>query len=118
MVRRRGSTVIVEQSGEARLWLLRMPLDITFEITESPPFALRSRAIGGSMRGLESSYRIVPMAPGIRLEYKGHVVPGFVLFGDIEEYAVRSIGERQFQALADEIERNATVAAPAVADTR
>jgi len=36
VVARRGPTVTVDQAGDARLWLLRMPLEITFEITESP----------------------------------------------------------------------------------
>ena len=49
-----GTSVIVEQSGEAALWVLRMPLDITFDITEFPPNALESRAVAGSLRLLES----------------------------------------------------------------
>ncbi|MBK7792728.1 MAG: hypothetical protein IPJ62_09540 [Betaproteobacteria bacterium] len=47
---RRGATVIVEQSGDATLWLLRLPLDVTFQITEIAPTRLRSRAIAGASR--------------------------------------------------------------------
>ena len=32
VVARQGTTVTVEQSGDAALWLFKMPLDITFEI--------------------------------------------------------------------------------------
>jgi ribosome-associated toxin RatA of RatAB toxin-antitoxin module len=119
VVGRSGSTVRVEESGEAWVWLLRMPLDLTFEITESPPFELRSRAVAGSMHGLESRYSLVPVAADIELHYSGHVTPGFVLFGAIEEYAVRQNVTRQFQALVDEIERRgAPAATPAVAGAR
>jgi hypothetical protein len=106
VVARRGATIVVEQSGDARLWLLRMPLDITFEITEFPPHAVHSRAVAGSLRALDSSYVLTPASPGVRLEYTGHVTPGFVLFGPIEQYAVEQNIARQFQALADEIERS------------
>ena len=115
VVERHGSTVTVEQSGDARLWLLHMPLELTFEISESPPYRLQSHAVAGSMHGLESSYQIVPAASGIVLRYTGHVAPGFHLFGGIEEYAVRQNVTRQFQALADEIERSAAASPPAVA---
>ncbi len=105
IVARSGETVTVDQSGEARLWLLRMPLDMTFEITESPPYGVHSRAVAGSMRALESSYVLTPESGSVRLEYTGHITPGFVLFGPIEQYAVEQNITRQFQALVDEIER-------------
>jgi hypothetical protein len=116
IVDRHGSVVTVRQSGDARLWLLHMPLDLTFEISESPPYRMQSRAVAGSMDGLESQYVIVPAASGVVLRYQGHVAPGFELFGAIEQYAVRENVARQFQALADEIERaGAATAGPAVA---
>ena len=110
VVARRGGTVVVEQSGDAWVWLLRMPLDITFEITESPPWSVRSRLVAGSLRALDSSYVLTPQSRGVRLEYTGHVTPGFVLFGPIEQYAVEQNITRQFQALADEIERASAAA--------
>jgi hypothetical protein len=105
VVARHGTTVIVEQSGAARLWLLRIPLEITFEISESPRHSLRSRAVAGSMRALESRYVLTPTSSGTRLEYTGHVVPGFPFFARTEEYAVGENVTRQFRALVDEIER-------------
>jgi ribosome-associated toxin RatA of RatAB toxin-antitoxin module len=112
VVARHGAIVTVEQSGDARVWLLPLPLDITFEIVELPPSSLRSRAVSGSLRALESSYELTPAAPGMRLDYVGHVAPGFELFGSIELQAVKQNVARQFQALADEIERQ-SAAAPA-----
>ena len=102
---RRGGTVTVQQSGDAALWLFRMPLNITFEIIEIAPGSLQSRAVAGSLRALESSYALSPAASGMRLDYVGRVAPGFELFGQIEKNVVERNVARQFQALADEIER-------------
>ncbi|MBK6337022.1 MAG: SRPBCC family protein [Betaproteobacteria bacterium] len=102
---RRGATVIVEQSGDATLWLLRLPLDVTFEITEIAPTRLRSRAIAGSFPTLESDYRLTPTGSGVRLEYQGRVATGWALFGPLEQLAVERNIARQFQALADAIEQ-------------
>jgi len=105
IVARRGATVTVEQSGDAALWLFKLPLDITFEIMELPPNGLHSRAVAGSLRALASDYTLTSVASGVRLDYEGHVAPGFELFGDIEQMAVQQNVARQFQALANEIER-------------
>jgi carbon monoxide dehydrogenase subunit G len=104
VVARRGSTVTVEQSGDAA-WLVRFPLEITYEINEVPPSRLQSRAVAGSLRSLVSSYTLTPANPGTRLDYSGHVEPGFALFGQIEQTVVERNVARQFQALADEMER-------------
>lgn len=105
VVARRGAIVTVEQSGDAALWLFRIPLDVTFEINETPPNSLQSRAVVGSLRALASSYALTPAAPGIRLDYAGRVALGFEFFGQFEQMAVEHNVSRQFQALADEIER-------------
>ena len=104
VVARRGATVTVEQSGDAALWLFKMPLDITFEINEIAPDTLQSRAVAGSLHALASSYTLTPVASGVRLDYAGHIAPGFAFFGELEQMAVRQNVARQFQALADEIE--------------
>lgn len=105
VIARQGASVTVEQSGDARLWLFRMPLSITFAIVETPPNRLHSRAIAGSLRSLESDYELRSETHGVRLLYAGHVVPGFALFGPFEARAVeRNVG-RQLRALAEEIER-------------
>jgi ribosome-associated toxin RatA of RatAB toxin-antitoxin module len=110
VVSRQGSVVTVEQSGHATLWLLRMPLDITFEVTESPPYRLQSRAVAGSLRAMSSRYQLSPAGRGVRLDYSGRIAPGFRLLAPIERIAVQSNIARQFQALADEIERRGAAA--------
>jgi hypothetical protein len=110
VVARRGSTVTVQQSGDAVLWPFNVPLDITFEVQEIPPYRLKSRATAGSLRALTSSYTLTPDASGLRLSYVGRIAPGFALFGPIEETALAKNVARQFQALADEIERQSAAA--------
>ena len=110
VVVRRGSSVTVEQSGDAGLWLFKWPLDITFEINESPPSNLQSRAVAGSVSVLTSSYALTPATAGIRLDYVGRIEPGVALFGHIGQKAVERNVARQFQALANEIERQGATA--------
>lgn len=107
---RHGTTVTVEQVGDAALWRFKIPLDVTFEIHETRPSSLHSRAVAGSLRTLVSSYTLVPVASGTRLDYAGRVVPGFDFFERLERRAVEQSIARQFQALADEIERQAAAA--------
>ena len=121
VVARRDRMVTVQQSGDATLWVLRLPLDITFEIAEFPPFRLQSRAVAGSLRALESTYLLTQEASGVRLDYTGRVATGFELFGPIEQYAVERNIARQFQALADAIEQRRDAGngeAPDVAGSR
>jgi hypothetical protein len=107
VVSRHGDVVTVEQSGDAELWLLRFPMNITFEIVEHPTDTLRSRALAGSLHSLSSTYTLTPEPTGTRLDYVGRVEPGFELLGELERTAVDQSGRRHFQALADEIERQA-----------
>jgi carbon monoxide dehydrogenase subunit G len=110
VVARSGSRVTVEQSGFAVIWLLKMPVQVTFEVDEDPPNGLQSRSVAGSLRSLTSTYALTPVPSGTRLDYVGHVAPGFELFGRIEQAAVEQNIARQFQALADEIERQGALA--------
>ena len=105
VIAREGTVVTVEQSGDAPVWLLRMPLDVTYRIAEYPPYRLDSRATASALRTLDSSYALAPTAGGVRLAYSGRLAPRRALLGRIEQYAVRQSIVRDFQALADEIER-------------
>ena len=105
VVARDGAKITVEQSGNAALWLFRLPVHVTFEVNELPPDRLRSRTVAGSVRVLASSYVLVPDASGLRLDYAGQIVPGFELVGHIERMMLERNAARHFQALADEIER-------------
>jgi ribosome-associated toxin RatA of RatAB toxin-antitoxin module len=88
VVARSGSKVTVEQSGFAAIWLLKVPVQVTFEVDENPPNGLQSRSVSGSLRSLTSNYVLTPVPSGTRLDYLGHVAPGFEFFGRIEQAAV------------------------------
>lgn len=105
VVARKGATVTVEQSGEVSLWLLRRPLEVTFEITEIAPTRLDSRVVAGDLHAFSSHYVLTPVGGEVRLEYSGTMESGPALFGPIERLAVKQNVARRFQALADEIER-------------
>jgi ribosome-associated toxin RatA of RatAB toxin-antitoxin module len=110
VIARRDASVTVEQSGNALLWLFRMPIEVTFQVEESPPHQLHSHAVAGTLRALTSDYALEPASGGVRLDYVGHVTPGYALFGQIEQTVVERNIARQFQALADEIERQSVAA--------
>jgi hypothetical protein len=95
VIARRGAMVTVEQSGDAALWMLKVPVQVTFEIKEFPPNRLQSRAVAGSLRALTSCYALTPVPSGIRLDYLGRVAPGFDLFGHVEQTAVEQNIKRQ-----------------------
>ena len=107
VVARSGTHLTVAQSGDAPLWLLRMPFDIVYEVTEMPPFRLDSNATSNDVRALASSYRLSRSGTGVRIEYAGNLAPRPALLGRFEQLAIRQGVIREFQALADEIEHAA-----------
>lgn len=111
VVSRRSKGLTVMQSGEASLWLLRMPVEIIFEIQEFPPTRIESRATAGIMQALARSYRLTPSAGGVLLEYEARLVARSALLGGLQQIAVRQSAIREVQALADEIERSYTATA-------
>jgi hypothetical protein len=111
VVSRHGHVVTVEQSDDSLLWPMHWPLHVVYEITELPPDRIESRAVAQLMPMLQSKYTLTATGSGVRLDYSGRVHAGFAGLGDIEEWALRRSVNRQFQALADEIDRNATDAA-------
>jgi ribosome-associated toxin RatA of RatAB toxin-antitoxin module len=102
---RHDALVIVEQSGDAALWAFKLPVHFTFEVTEFPPNRLQSRTLGGSLPALESTYVLEPTGATMQLKYVSHVSTGHGWLGTLEQSTVEKNISRQFQALADEIER-------------
>jgi hypothetical protein len=99
----------VKQSGDVVLWLLHMPLDVTFEITEIAPTRLVSRVVAGNLGALKSCYALTAVGNGVRLDYAGRLKAGDALFSAIERLAIRQNVAGGLQALADEIERQSAV---------
>jgi len=105
--RRSGSTATVEQSGEAMIWLLRAPIDVTYAITEFPPTRLESRTIAGCACRLTSTYSLTRSGSNVLLGYMGRLEMAPAAFASIRQAAAKQTIIRQFQALADEIELRA-----------
>jgi hypothetical protein len=108
VVARRGGAVTVEQFDDAVLWPARWPFRIVYEIREMPPDRLESRASATVLPPLQSTYLLTPTPGGVRLEYTGRVAAGFIGPGEVEQWAIKRAVLRQFEALAHEIERNAS----------
>jgi len=107
VVERRGTHAIVEQSGDAPLWFMRAPVEITYQIDEFPPSRIESSAKADALRAFDSRYQIFPAPEGVRLEYEGRLAPRSAWLDRIEQYALRHAIVAEFQALADRIEREA-----------
>ena len=112
---RAGPQVTVEQSGVAPLWLLSVPMTITYDIVESPPARLRSRATIPGAGVLHSSYALVPTDAGLQLVYLGTIAitPGPMTA--LREGAAERAIEGHFRALADEMERRSKRLGPRMA---
>ena len=112
VVARHDGHVTVEQSGEVSWLLLRWPLDAVYEVDESPMSGLRSHGVAAHAV-LDSVYALAPEGGGVRLRYRGTIMPRDELLGAMERAAGRRVVEREFAALVAEIERREVRAAPA-----
>ena len=107
LVSRRGASVIVEQSGEARFLMFSFPIDVTLEALEFPRSSIRVRALSGNFRHFEGGYHLEP-EPGsnrIALRWVGTIIPDVSLPPLIGEVVMRKRIEDQFVGMVREIER-------------
>lgn len=109
IVARAGETAIVHQKGEAGFFLFHFPMEVTFSVTEQAPTGIRSRAISGTFKEMTGTYDLAPDGSGLRLTYRGRLVPDFRLPPLIGTAAVRAAVEKQFGALVKEIHRRAAL---------
>ena len=112
---RQGNQLVLEQTGEARFLVFSFPIEVRYEVIESPPESITSRAVGGNLRRMNGRYDLEP-AParavaegprGMLLRYEGVIEPAFELPPLIGLVAMRSMVEQQFTAMVAEIERRA-----------
>jgi ribosome-associated toxin RatA of RatAB toxin-antitoxin module len=113
---RQGNRLVVEQTGEARFLVFSFPIDVRYEVIESPPDWISSRAVSGNLRRMNGRYDLQPgpIRAGARevrdellLRYEGAIEPDFELPPLIGLVALRSMVEQQFTAMVAEIERRA-----------
>ena len=107
VIAREGARVTVEQTGLAPWWLFRVPTAVTYDIVESPPSSLRSRADIPGTGVLRSTYALAPAGGALRLRYTGTltVAPGFL--AALREVAIEQAIAGHMRAIADEMERQA-----------
>jgi ribosome-associated toxin RatA of RatAB toxin-antitoxin module len=105
---RRGTTLLLEQSGEARFLFFSFPIDVTLEVTESAPRWVASRAVSGNVRRMTGRYELTDEpAQRVMLRYTGLIEPDFRLPPLVGVAALRSTVAEQFTAMVAEIERRA-----------
>jgi len=115
VVRREGARVTVEQSGTAFLGFAQLPFSAVYEIAERPTGELwSSAAIDGAGR-LDSHYVLRPMGAQTELRYEGSLAVRHAAARPIEGAVARQTIARQFQALANRIERARALPGRAVA---
>jgi len=113
VVARSERGVSVEQRGSAGWLFYRIGVSVDLAVVEEPYERVRSVATGGDFHAFEGTYRLVPLAQGVRIEYSGRMVPAFRLPPVIGLVALRAMVGRQFEGLVREIERRGA-ASPSV----
>jgi len=112
---RQGNRLVIEQTGEARFLVFSFPIDVRYEVIESPPDWISSRAVSGNLRRMNGRYELqpgparagTPASRSLMLRYEGEIEPNFALPPLIGLVALRSMVEHQFTAMVAEIERRA-----------
>jgi ribosome-associated toxin RatA of RatAB toxin-antitoxin module len=104
---RSGSTVVVEQSGEARFLMFSFPIDVVLESVEKPPFSIRVRALSGTLRYLDGGYEVEPDQDSGKfvLRWTGTIAPDMSLPPLFGEVVMRMSIEDQFTGMVREIDR-------------
>jgi ribosome-associated toxin RatA of RatAB toxin-antitoxin module len=111
VIARNGGTAIVQQSGEARFFLARVPIEVTLESTEVPP-NIEVRRIAGTLRQLQGRYETQVMQgtpTRVQLRWIGSIEPENSLPPLIGEALMRRSIKQQFAGMVGEIERRELV---------
>ena len=117
VLERHGNQLSLEQSGEARFLIFSFPIEVRYEVLETPRSSVTSRAIAGNLRRMTGRYDVraegdgttaLPDGEAVQLRYSGVIEPDFDLPPFVGVAALRSMVEEQFAAMVAEIERRAT----------
>jgi ribosome-associated toxin RatA of RatAB toxin-antitoxin module len=111
VIARNGNTAIVQQSGEARFFLARVPIEVTLESTEVPP-NIEVRRIAGTLKQLQGRYETQVMEgtpTQVQLRWIGSIEPENSLPPLIGEALMRRSIKQQFAGMVGEIERRELV---------
>jgi carbon monoxide dehydrogenase subunit G len=106
VIARNGSTVTVAQTGEAHFLFFSVPIEVTVESTERPPY-LEVKRIAGTLRQLYGRYEVTESAGQVQLRWTGAIEPESKLPPLIGEALMRKSIREQFTGMVREIERKA-----------
>jgi ribosome-associated toxin RatA of RatAB toxin-antitoxin module len=110
VLEKRGSTMTVEQTGSARLWLFRYAIDVVVEVTEQPPNAINVHVVSGNLKQLEGGY-LLKKNGGKEGEYlltwTGLIEPALPVPPAMTLPLIRNNVAQQFEGMVQEIERRA-----------
>jgi hypothetical protein len=107
VTRRDGDAITVEQGTHAFVGSFAIPVTVVYEIAESVPRDLWSSTDLPLLGVLRSHYRLRSEGRRSRLEYSGRLAPSTGTLPALQRTALVDTVTRQFQALAEEIERRA-----------
>jgi len=110
VLQRSPDRILVEQKGEIGFLIFRQPVDVTFAVLEQPPRRIVSRGVSGDLKEMESRYELQASEDGVRLSYSGRFIPAFAVPPLIGMPIVRSLLERRFRAMVEEIQRREALA--------
>ncbi len=105
IVSRTGSTVIVDQRGDATLLFLTFPMRARLEIQEHPFESVVSNAISGNFKDLHGEYHLKAAGTGMVLQFNATFTPDFSFPPLLGTLIVRSAAHRRFAAMVAEIEK-------------
>ena len=105
VVARTGSTVIVDQRGDATLLFLTFPMRARLEIQEHPFDSVVSNAVSGNFKDLHGEYRLEVAGTGMVLHFKCTLTPDFSFPPLLGTLIVRGAAQRRFAAMVAEIEK-------------
>ncbi len=105
VIEQRGTTAVIEQSGEARFLFLVFPIEVTLSSVERPPHAIEASMLKGNLKRLQGVYRIEPQRGGrLVLTWNG-VIEAVSMPPLLGEIVMRGSIEDQFRGMVHEIER-------------
>lgn len=105
VVSRTGSTVIVDQRGDATLLFLTFPMRARLEIREHPFESVVSNAVSGNFKDLHGEYHLKVAGTGMVLQFNVTFTPDFSFPPLLGTLIVRSAAQRRFAAMVAEIEK-------------
>jgi carbon monoxide dehydrogenase subunit G len=101
-----GEPIKVYQRGKKTWLLVDMPLELVFNMKESPPSSIRFSLVSGNIGDMYGEWRLYTFGQGVRIKYVAHMKPGLFsprLPGD--SLLIESDIENMMQAIGQEIVR-------------